>query len=122
MDITTRYPHLVANLANALSRSPFAHHGIRRVDDAAEAVVGAVLAPSRRWDDGAPTADLLPGTSALGYRDAATAEKAVRLAGDYSGRYLLLLGANAVADAMGEDHGEVVLKSARVLAVLDLGA
>lgn len=122
MDITTRHPHLVANLASVLDRSPFAHHGIRRVDDAADAVVGAVLAPSRRWDDGAPTADLLPGTSALGYHDAVTAATAVRLAGDYSGRYLLLLGSDAAADAAGEDHREVVLKSARVLAVLDLGA
>ncbi len=119
--LSTRYPHLAATLVDATERSPFAHHGLRVVDDATEAKVGVVLAPSRRWIDGTPTDETVGGTSALGFSDEGTARRAIARAAAYSGRYLILVGAGSMVDG-GEDHGEVILVDPRVLAVLDLGA
>ena len=72
----SRYPTLPAALAAAVARSPYASHGLRVTDDPAEARVGNRLGPSRRWIDGAPTDEVLDGTSALGFSDARSARRA----------------------------------------------
>lgn len=120
--IADRFPHIAANVATFIrDRSTFNYHGFRIVDDPSEAVVGRELGPSRVWDDGTPTDTYLPGTSALGVRDLASAQRALQLADGYLGRYLLLLGADGVADGPCDDPGEVLLRYPRVLAAVDLG-
>lgn len=120
--IADRFPHVAQNVATFIrDRSTFNHHGFRIVDDPSEAVVGRELGPSRMWDDGTPTDTYLPGTSALGVRDLTSAQRALQLADGYLGRYLLLLGANGVADGPCDDPGEALLHYPRVLAVVDIG-
>lgn len=95
-----------------------------RMDDAAYAV-GEILPASRVWDDGEPTEDEMGGTSAVEVcreripteADVARALKASRI---YIGRYLYVLTADNCG--WGEDAGEIVMRKARVLAVIDTAA
>lgn len=99
--------------------SVYANHGLRIVDDAAEAVVGTVLAPSRRWDDGEPTGDVLDGTSVLTCHDEASVARALRLSRTYVGRYLLLVASSRCGSDYCADPGEGLLVDPVVVAVID---
>jgi len=105
----------------ALAESPYQWHGLRVVDAADEAVIGVELAASRVWDDGGPTDDTLPGTSAVDLR--VGVGRALRLTSVYEGRFLLVIGsdrnANDVCDLA--DDAETVLIDPVVLAVIERG-
>lgn len=117
-----KYPHLAQNIADAVERvSPFSHHGLRVIDDRRETVVGTVLPPSRRWVEGAPTREVLNGTSVIGIDGGIERiRRGIARLSSYPGRYLLLVGSHRINDD-GEDPGEKLLHDPRVLAVLDMG-
>ena len=96
---------------------PFQHVGIRIVDsdyDDYDAEVGSILGPSRCWVDNEWTADFLSGTSCIGLESAV---QPVTYAG-YSGRRVLVIGGDYAEG--GEDAGELVIRDAEVLDVIDL--
>ena len=103
----------------AISESPYQWHGLRVVDAADEAVVGAELGASRVWVDGDVTDEMLPGTSVVVLR--VGVGRALRLPAVYEGRYLLVIGsdhnANDACDVV--DDAETVLVSPVVLAVIE---
>lgn len=101
------------------NESPYANHGLRIVDDPAEAAVGTVLAPSRCWDDGEPTGDVLDGTSVLVCHDESSAARALRLSRSYVGRYLLLVASDRCGSDYCADPGEGLLVDPVVVAVID---
>lgn len=117
-----KYPHLAQNIADAVERvSPFSHHGLRIIDDRRETVVGTVLPPSRRWVEGAPTREVLNGTSVIGIDGGIERiRRGLARLSSYRGRYLILVGAHRINDD-GEDPGEKLLHDPRVLAALDMG-
>jgi hypothetical protein len=104
--------------------APNMRWGIRVVDGPAPGV-GDELPPSRIWDDGEPTTELLNGTSAVGIW--APTEEAVKKAlseagiterGGYSyypGQTVLLVASETAS--YGEDIDEIVMQGARVVAV-----
>ena len=106
----------------AVAESPYQWHGLRVVDDAAEATVGAVLGASRVWDVGGPTDETLPGTSAVDLR--VGAGRALRLTSAYEGRYLLIIGSDHCVNDECDivDDAETVLRDPVVIAVIDRGA
>lgn len=96
----------------ALRRYDYYVFGLRCVNELPRD--GVTLPPSRVWDRGEVTEDLLPGTSALRvgkYGD--NVPSAMRAAADYGGQYMLLLGAEK-AEA-GDDDGEIVMREPIVL-------
>jgi hypothetical protein len=95
-----------------IAQYDYEHFGLRVVAELPED--GETLPPSRVWDDGEPTEALLPGTSALSLDDARSIEHALRVAPQYPGAYVLLLGANRRQH--GTDAGEIVMADAIVLA------
>ena len=105
----------------ALTESPYQWHGLRVVDAADEAVIGVELAASRVWDEGGPTDETLPGTSAVDLR--VGIGRALRLSGAYEGRYLLVIGSDRnVSDECDlADDAETVLIDPVVLAVIERG-
>ena len=90
----------------------YAHLGLRIVDDLPP--VGEVLPRSRAWDDGNPTDDLLPGTSAL-----RITARTLELAAAYMGDYALLVGSHLCM--YGDDPDELVMRDAVVLARFAIG-
>lgn len=94
----------------AAAEYDYDHFGLRITDDLPED--GEILPPSRRWDDGVPTDETLPGTSCLSLDRGAT--RALRLAAAYVGAYVILVGGNRAES--GEDEGEAVIRDAQVLA------
>lgn len=76
---------------------------------------GDSLPPSRRWEDGVPTDETLPGTSALNPRYRGFSR--LDLETYYRG-YLYLVTGEVVGG--GEDPGEVIIRDARVVQRLDV--
>lgn len=95
----------------AAGRSRGRDLGIRVVDEVER--VGSVLPPSRRWENGRATSELLRGTSAV--RVSGEVSDALRAAQKYTGRYVLLVAARKIDP--GEDPGEGVFRRARVLGI-----
>ena len=91
-------------------------------EDAPHASGGAKLGPSRRWEDGVPTDDMLAGTSGIGVSnpsEQSVLEAMRRLGVDregahgyYPGTRVVLIRGERVGT--GEDPGEVLLKNAEV--------
>jgi hypothetical protein len=121
---------ILAQIASIVDDSDCDYFGLRvltpvsqRDDTRKPPEIGAVLPPSRRWVDNTRTRGVLPGTSALRVPlgcDAGDISQSLARLDSYFGRYIVLLGSNYYEH--GEDRGEVMLRDAEVLAVLDRGA
>lgn len=103
-------PGILREIQAAATRAGSTGLGVRRDDDAY--AVGDILPPSRLWDDGEPTEEVLDGTSAIDPRKAP-------LLSQYLGRYLYLLAGDY--HTYGQDEGEVILRPAKVIDMWDLG-
>lgn len=108
----------VEEIQKLMDDGGFDHYGVRV---AKEGDIGDVLDPSRKWDDGAPTNELLPGTSTIGIRQAQSQEltarsiaKALKEIQAYFGKKLMLVGSNGHAGS-GADQGEDLLIDPTVL-------
>lgn len=90
--------------------------GLRVVDSSdGTPSIGQALQPSRVWDDGEPTDELLDGTSAIDARYA----RATELLDAYIGDIILVIetAQGGLGGLRGEDEGEVIVRRAVVLAV-----
>lgn len=105
------------------NKGDFSEFGLRVEDVATPAATGDILPNSRVWDDGEPTGDTLAGTSTFGVSDRSSIHRAMRDMGllstskyqGYFGKVVYLVAGNS-AEA-GEDAGEKIIKSAKVIAV-----
>ena len=93
-----------AAIDTAAAEYDYAHFGLRILDRLPED--GEYLRPSRRWENNKPTDERLEGTSVVGLERGAA--HALKLAGAYVGRYVILVGANL--QLLGEDDGEALLR------------
>ena len=101
-----------------------------RMADAENLNVGDELRPSRVWDDGNVVVDedgdpvLLNGTCGMGIRtswdgsiDEIALNAAIRAIQIYYGDQLLLIGGDYMQG--GEDAGEVIIRNAKVVAIIN---
>ena len=114
----------VQHILSQIKADPAAKWGLRIVDEPIQGGVGSVLPPSRVWNDGKPTDQLLPGTSAVGIRgqNQKAVETALRRAGIapygngydyYPGQHVYLIkGASA---AKGYDPEERIIPNAQIV-------
>jgi len=77
--------------------------------------VGDIAPNSYRWEEGDQTSDMLDGTSAIDINEDVT--KGNR--GGYMGSKLLVLGTNDNVE-WGEDLGEIVMRNAEILEIINL--
>ena len=111
-DMTTT--QTVATLEAIINQTKWARIFGIRIDETAPGAVGDTCRPSRLWDNGSATDELLPGTSAMWVTADDVAAKLTGLA-DYHGAYVTLLG--AIDYEQGEDVGEIVMIDAEILAI-----
>lgn len=110
----------VAEVVRHIQASPHRHHGLRitsghPVTGEADVVgVGDILPNSYRWNDGNPTQRQLKGTSTLRVRTEADVRSAIKLASQYVGRQVALVGSHEKRP--GADEQEAVLTAPKVLA------
>jgi hypothetical protein len=92
-------------IAEAISKGEFANYGLRVTDE--PLTVGHRAPPSRVWDNGEPTEEMLRGPSVFQIRKDADIDKALEAINAYHGGHVSLIGSD-VAEG-GADVGEAVL-------------
>ena len=80
--------------------------------------VGEIAPASWRWEDGDHTNDELNGTSAIDLDWLWTRKDGDHYFGAYSGRRVWILGSYYAEG--GEDAGEIVMRDAEILQIIDL--
>ena len=88
-----------------------------RVDNDVEYSVGDDVAASRVWDVCGVTDEMLDGTSCIGL-NGSNAEQALRTVGQYHGNRIYIIAGNDMVD-YGEDVGEIIIRDAVVIAVVE---
>jgi hypothetical protein len=78
--------------------------------DKAGLPIGYTFPPSRRWEDGDPTNDILDGTSCL------RINKLDRDYGGYNGNQIYAVSGRSLYE--GEDPGELIIEDATIVALL----
>lgn len=102
---------MVEAIESIMAQGDYDYYGLRVADGMA---VGQTLEPSRVWDDGIETAELLDGTCAVEVKTGRV-ERAVRIARQYIGTQVALIAGHKAQH--GEDSGEIIICDAEVLAV-----
>lgn len=115
----------VKHMMRHIAADPKAKWGLRIVPDPIEGPPGTVLPPSRVWDDGAPTSELLNGTSTIGIKGAKQQhiEDALKTAGVapygkpwgyYPGEHVYLVKGDKAMP--GYDDGESIIADPQLVA------
>lgn len=108
-------------IMDIVGRSPHKHHALRvmtthpQTGEDPDVEVGQKLGPSHRWNDGKATARALKGTSGYAFRNREGLKKAIKGAGSYFGRQVVLMGGDEARP--GADAGEKLIADAKVLGV-----
>lgn len=97
--------------------------GIRAIHHQDAVKVGDVLGPSYRWDDGDCTDEVLEGVCAVQCTafdctaEVPMVERALRMINGYPCDQLVLIAAGRCVG--GEDRGEIIMRDAVVVAILE---
>jgi hypothetical protein len=97
----------------------YEYYGIRWIHDSDPVSVGDSLPNSYRWEDGESTGEELNGTSAIECTADDAERGLIQIKDSYAskGDQIVLIGGNS--REWGEDDGEILIKDAVVLAVVD---
>ncbi len=99
----------------AVSSGEYAHYGLRVLEEEQLVQPGGTLRPSRVWENGEPTGQLLDGVSTIWVEgDEASIVRALRSARAYYGHQVVLVGGNW--GHAGRDFDEYVIEDPVVLA------
>ncbi len=99
----------------AVSSAEYEHCGLRVLEEEDLAQPGATLRPSRVWEDGEPTEELLDGVSTIWVEDdEASVARALRSARAYYGHQIVVVGGNW--GHAGRDFDEYIIEDPIVLA------
>jgi hypothetical protein len=117
----TKMSELIALAAGLEFETDYDKVALRIVDtdcDGYDLPVGSIAPNSYRWDDGNHTDDELNGTSAMDLDWLWTRKSGDQYFGGYCGRRIWVLGSYYAEG--GEDAGEIVMKDAEILQVIDI--
>lgn len=117
----------IKHMLDHIAADPEATWGLRVLDEPIAGGPGTMLHPSRVWDDGTPTEDLLHGVSTVGINgaDQKALEKALGHAGVapygkphayYYGEHVYLVKGEPESGTPGYDAGEQIIPDAQVVA------
>lgn len=108
---------MLEKIMETMENGDYTYYGIR-VDVDVDYSVGDYTSDSRIWIDGESTEEMLNGTSCVGlrYADETDVTKAIKIAENYAGNRIYLIGSDSME--YGEDEGEYILENAVVVAIL----